>query len=106
MMKQFNIMVRYKDTISPQVTHVLQFLYMNPTKYGGFLSSAETLFKTLKRMYPALHITKNMIQSFLNSQPTYTRNRQFRHHFKTRRIILGGLKQLHQADLIDMQQYS
>ena len=78
---------------------------MKPSEKGGSFSSPNGLFKSFKHNYPHLHITRKQVEYFLMGQPSYTRNRGFRTHFPTRKIIVGGINELHQSDLIDMQQF-
>ena len=95
-----------KKSLTPQVKHVLQNLYFSPSAAGGLFSSTDTLFKMAKRQYPYLNITKQQISDFLMTKPSYTQNRQRRLRYRTEKIIVGGMNELHQADLIDMHQYS
>ena len=48
---------------------------------------------------------KDALQKF-SSIPTYTKHRYFRKHHPTARVIVGGINQLHQADLIDVSNLS
>ena len=88
--------------INPRLYHLLSDLYLKPSKKGGSFLSADFLYKVFKRQYPDLKITRHQVEIFLTSQPGYTRNQNFRTHFRTRRVIVGGLKQLLQADLINV----
>ena len=85
-------MVQNKRFNPAQVNHVLQYLYKQPTKFGSFLSGSDTLYETVRKMFPGLHVTKRTIRDFLSTQDTSTRNRQFRTHFKMQKVLTGGLK--------------
>ena len=62
--------------------------------------------KQLKNTFPELRIKKKDVKNYLMKQSSYTRNRQTRDKFKTQKVIVGGINELHQADLIDVQAYS
>ena len=46
------------------------------------------------------------VKNYLMKQSSYTQNRQTRDKFKTQKVIVGGINELHQADLIDVQAYA
>ena len=99
-------MVRSKLSLNTDLKRKLNTVYSIPNKWGGFLSSKNSLYRAFKAKYPNTRITQNVVQMYLNSQPVFTRNRNFRTHFRTQRVITGGLFELHQADLADMKKYS
>ena len=83
----------------------LDYLFYNSTKYGAIFSSSDVLYKTVKKYFPKLKIKKRDVENYLLKQSSYTRNRQTRSRFKTQKVIVGGINELHQADLIDLQNY-
>lgn len=68
--------------------------YYNPRQPGSFGG-----VQALKR---ATGIQRNKVQTFLSHQDTYTLHKPVRRKFQRRRIIVGGIDQQWQADLIDV----
>lgn len=87
------------------IDRYLHKLYTKPGERGGALGSVQSLYNTVNRE-KRYNISKNRIRLFLNSERGYTLNRNYRSHFPTKRVVLGNVNELHQADLIDMHKYS
>ena len=50
-------------------------------------------------------LTKNVVQDWLSKQEVYTLHKPIRHKFTTRRVLVSGVDDQWQADLVDMQRY-
>lgn len=81
----------------------LSELYHDPTTVGG-LGGVDKFYKTVKNLKP--DITKKNVQDFLTSQRAYTLHKPIRKPKVYRRVIVKGIGELYQADLVDFQKYS
>ncbi|RWS21429.1 uncharacterized protein B4U80_03057, partial [Leptotrombidium deliense] len=81
---------------------LLKFIYYDPQNPGAF-STAEKLFEKAKLHSPTL--TLNDVKEWLSGELTYTLHKPARRHFKRNRIIVEGIDEQWQADLVDMQQF-
>ena len=82
------------------VKNLLTKLYYNISE-GGSLGSAENLFLAAKKKHPK--ITRRQVQDWLSMQDVYTLQKPVRKRFKRNRVIVGGIDQEWQMDLIDTQ---
>jgi len=81
----------------------LEDIYTDLGKQGA-LGSVKSIYQRVKQD-GKFDITQDFIRTFLESKPSYTLNRKALTHFKTSKVIVGGPRQLHQADLIDLSKY-
>jgi len=81
---------------------ILASIYHDPKNPAAFSSPAR-LLKAAKTMIPGL--TLGRVKKYLQTQDAYTLNRNIgRKRFKRRKIIVKGLKDQYQADLMDFAQ--
>ena len=69
--------------------------YYNPKNTGSY-GGVERLRRTTK-------YKRREVKKFLQSEDTYTLHKPIRRNFKRRRVIVGGIRQQFQADLIDVR---
>ncbi|RWS18941.1 hypothetical protein B4U80_00593, partial [Leptotrombidium deliense] len=81
---------------------LLKLIYYDPKNPGAF-STAEKLFEKAKLYSPTL--TLNEVKEWLSGELTYTLHKPARRHFTRNRIIVEGIDEQWQADLVDMQQF-
>jgi hypothetical protein len=82
----------------------LETIYSDLSGEGGALGSVQSIYNKVKQD-GEFDISQQFIEKFLESKPSYTLNRKILTHFPTTRVIIGGINQLHQADLIDLSKY-
>lgn len=70
----------------------------------GALGGVTKLYRAAKLMNP--QITRKEVKAFLMTQKTYTLHKPIRKPKVYRRIIVKGLGELYQADLVDLQKYA
>ena len=68
---------------------------------GASFGGADQLFKTVKKENK-YDISRRQVNEFLAKLDSYTLHKGARKKFKTQPVIVGGLFELHQADLMDM----
>ena len=76
-------------------------LYYNP-KRAGALGGVERLYRDVKKD-GKYDISRAQLKKWLMKQDTYTLHKPARRHYKRNRIIVGGIDELWQMDLADMQ---
>ena len=76
-------------------------VYYNP-KRSGALGGVERLYRDVKKdgKYDISHA---QLKKWLMKQDTYTLHKPARRHYKRNRVIVGGIDELWQMDLADMQ---
>ena len=76
-------------------------VYYNPKRSGG-LGGVERLYRDVKKdgKYDISHA---QLKKWLMKQDTYTLHKPARRHYKRNRVIVGGIDELWQMDLADMQ---
>ena len=79
------------------LTHV----YYNPKRSGG-LGGVERLYRDVKKD-GKYDISRAQLKKWLMKQDTYTLHKPARRHYKRNRVIVGGIDELWQMDLADMQ---
>lgn len=78
-------------------------LYFDP-KFPGAYGGIEKFYREVKKQYPDVTYTK--IKTFLSSQDAYTLHKITRKPKQYRRVIVKGINELYQADLVDFQKYA
>ena len=79
----------------------LSSVYYNPKRSGGF-GGVERLYSDVKKD-GKFDISRAKIRKWLMGQDTYTLHKPARRRFKRNRVIVGGIDELWQMDLADMQ---
>ena len=79
-------------------------LYYNP-KRSGALGGVERLYHDVKKD-GKYDISRAQLKKWLMKQDTYTLHKQARRRYKRNRVIVGGIDELWQMDLADMQAVS
>ena len=79
-------------------------LYYNP-KRSGSLGGVERLYRDVKKE-GKYDISRAQLKKWLMKQDTYTLHKQARRHYKRNRVIVGGIDELWQMDLADMQAHA
>ncbi len=79
----------------------LSSVYYNPKRSGGF-GGVERLYNDVKKD-GKFDISRAKIREWLMGQDTYTLHKPARRRFKRNRVIVGGIDELWQMDLADMQ---
>ncbi len=79
----------------------LSSVYYNPKRSGGF-GGVERLYNDVKKD-GKFDVSRSKIRKWLMSQDTYTLHKPARRRFKQNRVIVGGIDELWQMDLADMQ---
>ncbi len=72
----------------------------NPASFG----SALTLYKASKNIDD--NITLNQVKEWLQGEFTYTLHKQVRKNFKRNPIIVKGIDNQWESDLVDMQEFA
>ena len=76
-------------------------LYYNP-KRSGALGGVERLYRDVKKD-GKYDISRAQLKKWLMKQDTYTLHKPARRRYKRNRVIVGGMDELWQMDLADMQ---
>ena len=76
-------------------------MYYNP-KRSGALGGVERLYRDVKKD-GKYDISRAQLKKWLMKQDTYTLHKPVRRHYKRNRVIVGGMDELWQMDLADMQ---
>ena len=89
----------FVDALRMKLETFLEKTYHNPSNNAAF-SSINKLYKAAKLRY--LNVTFNVIKDWLSSQDTYTLHKDARRKFKRNKIIVHGIDEQWQVDLVDM----
>ena len=79
-------------------------VYYNPKRTGGF-GGVERLCHDVKKD-GKYDISRAQLKKWLMKQDTYTLHKPARRHYRRNRVIVGGIDELWQMDLADMQPVS
>jgi transposase InsO family protein len=97
---------KQKETV---VSKILTKLYYDPkssASYGGKKTLETALEEELKRRRLVRKKLPTLVEKWLEDQPTYTLHKQPRRNFPRRRVIVGGINDQWQCDLMDVQALS
>ena len=72
----------------------------HPSGFGG----VDAVYRAVQK--DGVKISRKQINSWLRQQPTYTLHQPIRRRFKRNRVIVGGIDQQWQADLVDVTSLS
>lgn len=86
-------------TLDPAVEKYLINLYTDTSGSGSF-GGVDTLYRLVKEQ-GVYNLTKNEIINFLSGRDEYTLHKPLYHNIKTAHIIIGGINDTHQMDLVD-----
>jgi hypothetical protein len=82
---------------------ILRSIYYNTKNPAGF-SSVEPLYREAKNINNK--ITKNFVKEWLSGEFTHTLHKPVRKRFKRNPIIVRGIDDQWEADLVDLQEFS
>jgi Integrase core domain/Chromo (CHRromatin Organisation MOdifier) domain len=85
------------------MNEILRSIYYDPHNKASF-SSTQKLYAEAKKRDPS--ITLQAVKEWLQSQLNYTLHKPVRRTWKRNRVIVHGINEEFQADLVDMQKYS
>ena len=75
---------------------VLDDMYRDPA-HPGSLGGVEALYRAAKGK-----VSRKKIQEWLKGQPAYTLHKPIRHRFHRNRVVVLGIDDQWQADLVDL----
>ena len=82
--------------MAPRKEQPLRTVYFDPKRVGSY-GGVDTLRRVTR-------MSRKIVAEWLSEQDAYTLHKPARRHFKRRRVIVGGLRQQWQADLVDLSQ--
>lgn len=82
----------------------LKKIYTDPRHAGGF-AGAKKLHEVVKNEGQR-NLTLKTVKTFLETQDTYTVHRPARRRYATSKVVVYGIRQQYDADLMDMQRLS
>ena len=94
------IMAAEQDRLTTPVEQYLHRKYYDPAFPGSF-SGLDRFFKAIKKD-GVYNISRNDVQEWLSSQDTYTVNKPVRRKFKRNRVIVSGIDDQWDGDLMDL----
>ena len=80
--------------MTPRREQPLRSVYFDPRRVGSY--GGVDVLRRVTRM------PRKMVAEWLSEQDAYTLHKPARRHFKRQRVIVGGLHQQWQADLVDL----
>ena len=69
-------------------------VYFDPKRVGSYGG--------VGALRPVTRVPRKIVAEWLSEQDAYTLHKPARRHFKRRRVIVGGIHQQWQADLVDL----
>ena len=84
-------------TTTAAMEAVLRQMYQKPDQPASF-GGVNALHRALKG-----RVKVKKIQKWLQTKDSYTLHKPLRHKFQRNRVIVGGLNEQFQSDLVDMQ---
>ena len=88
---------------SKTVEETLQDIYYDPSHPGGF-AGVESVFAAAKKRVPGLKRTA--VRKWLEKQDTYTLHKASRRRYRRNKVIVDGIDDQWQADLVDLSAYA
>ena len=79
--------------------------YVTPNLPGSF-AGFESFFRSLKERGVVVQEDKRRVREWMKGNSTYTKHRYARRRFPTNKVIVNGLDDTWQMDLVDMCSYS
>ena len=92
-----------KNCQTPTMNNILDSVYFNPESSGSFVSGPRVL-ETVNKTHPS--ITLPIVTDYLRKNITHSLHRPARRRWRRNRIIVSGIGELVQADLVDLQMFS
>ncbi len=81
----------------------LKRVYYNPQHPAGF-GGVESIYNATKK--DGVRLSRKVIKEWLSKQPTYTLHKPSYKHFERNKVMVNGIDQQWQADLVDMSSLS
>ena len=79
----------------------LSSVYYDPKRSGGF-GGVNRLYDDVKKE-GKFKVSRKQIKEWLMEQDAYTLHKPIQRHFRRNRVLVGGIDELWQMDLADMQ---
>jgi hypothetical protein len=79
--------------------------YVTPNLPGSF-AGFERFFRSLKERGVVVQEDKRRVKEWMKGNSTYTKHRYARRRFPTNKVIVNGIDDTWQMDLVDMCSYS
>ena len=79
----------------------LSSIYYDPKRSGG-VGGVDRLYEDVKKE-GKFKVSRKQIKEWLMEQDAYTLHKPIQRHFRRNRILVGGIDELWQMDLADMQ---
>jgi transposase InsO family protein len=86
-----------------RIDGLLRTLYYDVNQPVAF-TSAQALYKEARKT--DADITQSKVNEWLSGENTYTLHKAARRRFKRNPIVVLGIDEMHQADLVDMQEFA
>ena len=77
-----------------RIEHPMREVYFDPKRVGSYGGVC-----ALRRV---TRVPRKIVAEWLSEHDAYTSHKPARRHFKRRRVIVGGIRQQWQADLVDL----
>ena len=87
-----------------ETSQYLQEKYYDLEKQGS-LGGVDALYRAVKEDRRQ-NVTRKQIREWLKTQDTYTLHKPVAKHYSRNRVIVGGIDDQWQADLVDLQSLS
>ena len=88
------------------ITKFLNKVYNTPSNPGSF-GGVQSLFRAVKDQHFRYKISKNEIIEFLKGKDEYTLHKPLYRNFRTEHVVMGGINDHHEGDLLIMgEKYS
>lgn len=94
---------RKKNRNQPKWKEYLKKVYFNP-RHAGSYQGIDKLLDTIK-IDGQYDIKRNKIASWLQDQPAFSLNKSLKRNFKRARVIVSGIDDQFEADLMSLRQY-
>ena len=91
-------------TLNFAMEKTLSSIYLDPSQPASF-GGLDAVYRAVKEK-GKIKISRKQVQDWLTQQDVYTLHKPNRRHYKTSRVIVFGIDQQFQADLVDVQNLS